>query len=949
MKEPNAYSRYSSKVKRINIPVPSFEYIHKSRFSNKQDYAKPNTLIGRDRIIEKLKTWLTKEETDGGTYLITGYRGMGKTSYVDRVMYELAAEPSFWKNVLGTSLFALVITLSVFAISNNYKCSWVVCAGLAILFSLIVFLIIYNWYKIKEHLKKWIFCKKASIYYTEKKGKKKRSLRWLIDTFKIHRSISNKEWTRIINLTKGVDERQKTYSCININISLGQEILDERNVLCVLTSQMYEKYRAYVLSPIANLKMWAVYVFVIIGIYALYEIELFDFIYSNNGLFGSLINTCIDLLIWGTVFYLVTWHQSRILRQLFVLSKRIDATMQEQIGVELQYKNSKGGAGETFNYDIATTRDIESKLITILDRIDRYPCQPRFFFVFDELDKIEDSTQAKDEDQPEYSNERYLPSGGATRKRQAAVLRLLANMKFFTSTAKAKFIFIAGREMYDGYLADMTDRESAISSLFNGVIYVESFCKNEKSERDVMYNTEMFIARQLLPFDYIEKKVIDRFLECKLKGTTYANIDINLKLYFEYLTTVYTEDILQSTIYNNDEERYRILNDARICIDKTINLLYHFSYYLYHVSNGSPKKMRLIFENLTRPLNDQNEFILQKGHVKVSPLDANDMDMDIYIPAKCDYLLSFGEKEQKVIGFIHYISFPVNQIFTNADQFGDKLLVSASFLINHIYKYHTGGFSWRNIEQTPELLEVYRIPGFRDFIASILNYLTQTHIIAIPCGLYQYKFRKQIAEEISLASKTSEEISAIFNFTLDESLSVKRHFEELKNKYNDRNGNETTQSIAGIYHILADLHEADEEYNEAIFEYQAAIHELKKGDVSSNDNPHRASFMLAYIRLMLKLGRTYEKRHTYESAYNTYNEIVGELIGFREFDQQQFDLRYAVIPTEQWPYYDALLYNHAHNHKNEEEAVTIRSKIVPQHIEEQQCVEVCATAQKARP
>lgn len=38
------------------------------------------------------------------------------------------------------------------------------------------------------------------------------------------------------------------------------------------------------------------------------------------------------------------------------------------------------------------------------------------------------------------------------------VMHLLANMKYFTNTAKAKFIFIAGREMYDGYLADLTDR-----------------------------------------------------------------------------------------------------------------------------------------------------------------------------------------------------------------------------------------------------------------------------------------------------------------------------------------------------------------------------------------------------------------------------------------------------------------------------------------------------------
>lgn len=142
-----------------------------------------------------------------------------------------------------------------------------------------------------------------------------------------------------------------------------------------------------------------------------------------------------------------------------------------------------------------------------------------------------------------------------------------------------------------------------------------------------------------------------------------------------------------------------------------------------------------------------------------------------------------GEKEQRVIGFIHYISFPVNQIITDANQFGDKLLVAASFLINHLYKYHSGGFSWRNIEQTPELLEVYKIPEFRGFINSILSYLMQTHIIQIPCGLFQFKFRKQISEEISLASKVSEEISAIFNFTLDESQAVKRHYLEMISKY----------------------------------------------------------------------------------------------------------------------------------------------------------------------
>lgn len=269
-----------------------------------------------------------------------------------------------------------------------------------------------------------------------------------------------------------------------------------------------------------------------------------------------------------------------------------------------------------------------------------------------------------------------------------------------------------------------------------------------------------------------------------------------------------------------------------------------------------------------------------------------------------------GEKEQRVIGFIHYISFPVNQIITDANQFGDKLLVAASFLINHLYKYHSGGFSWRNIEQTPELLEVYKIPEFRGFINSILSYLMQTHIIQIPCGLFQFKFRKQISEEISLASKVSEEISAIFNFTLDESQAVKRHYLEMISKYQQLHADHqivSPHAEAGIHHILADLYMADEEYNLAIFEYQTALKVLSQEN-TDNDDSHKATFTLAYIRCMLKLGMVFEKRKTFSSAYNIYNEIIDRIIRFREFNEKDFGLIYKEKPKERWPYTESILY-----------------------------------------
>lgn len=318
--------------------------------------------------------------------------------------------------------------------------------------------------------------------------------------------------------------------------------------------------------------------------------------------------------------------------------------------------------------------------------------------------------------------------------------------------------------------------------------------------------------------------------------------------------------------------------------------------------------MRLNFENFIRPIKNSDEFHLSKGKVK-RPLEKG--DLDIHIPARCHNLLSFGEKEQRVIGFIHYISFPVNQMFTDANQYGDKLLVSASFLINYIYKYHSGGFSWRNIEQTPELLEVYKIPEFRSFIDSILKFLLQTHIIQIPCGLYQYKFRKHISEEISLASKISEEVSAIFDFILDESQTVKRHYMEIQRHHLSMLDNEranSPHSASGIHHILEDLYMADEEYNNAIFEYQTALRMLSGTKEFSDPDSHTPSLMLAYIRCMLKLGVAYEKRRTLSSAYNTYNEVVDRLFKFREFKEDEFGLRYKMRLTDEWPFHEAVLY-----------------------------------------
>lgn len=79
----NPFDRFSSKIRRIYIPLPGFRYFHRP---SEVDDVDPH-FIGREQISQQLRNWLSDTENNGtGAYLITGYRGMGKTSFVSKVI-----------------------------------------------------------------------------------------------------------------------------------------------------------------------------------------------------------------------------------------------------------------------------------------------------------------------------------------------------------------------------------------------------------------------------------------------------------------------------------------------------------------------------------------------------------------------------------------------------------------------------------------------------------------------------------------------------------------------------------------------------------------------------------------------------------------------------------------------------------------------------------------------
>lgn len=215
-----------------------------------------------------------------------------------------------------------------------------------------------------------------------------------------------------------------------------------------------------------------------------------------------------------------------------------------------------------------------------------------------------------------------------------------------------------------------------------------------------------------------------------------------------------------------------------------------------------------------------------------------------------------------------------------------------------LYKFHKSAFSWRNIELTPEIIDINKAPQLRELISLITQNLSNYHITEIISGLYSFKFRKKISEEISFLSKISEREAAAFNFTLDESLSLKRHYkkvlEDIEVKYRDEKNNKTfINSISFIHMIIGDFHFYDEEYNDAIVEYMEALQNLRNIEFSEQN----ASFFVLYIRNMLKLAYALEKRKSYVAAFMIYGQLVSSVVKFREIDLNLFGLEEKSIDS----------------------------------------------------
>ncbi|MDR1345540.1 MAG: ATP-binding protein, partial [Bacteroidales bacterium] len=181
-------TRNNTRIEDLHIPIPNFRFHHTPSSEEEVD-AK---FIGRENELAQLQEWV--KEGKSGNYLVSGHRGMGKTSFVGKALNEIQEKPKKWIACLYYLAFVLIFascffTVLLFQFFNKSLDKTIICIlGFMLAFGLLI---------------KAFFClqnpKKANNYIISK-------------------------------------------------INLGHEVLNERDILSLIATNIYDKYKEYIHS-----------------------------------------------------------------------------------------------------------------------------------------------------------------------------------------------------------------------------------------------------------------------------------------------------------------------------------------------------------------------------------------------------------------------------------------------------------------------------------------------------------------------------------------------------------------------------------------------------------------------------------------------------------------------------------------------------------------------------
>ena len=566
--------------------------------------------------------------------------------------------------------------------------------------------------------------------------------------------------------------------------------------------------------------------------------------------FSALLLILTSLFFSVIMFYKIFPFYSRetdLIDKLESLMQKIDSSTSEEYKI-----GSKGtGINRKLSFNPLRSNSIESKLINIIK--ESYRNGIRILFVFDELDKLSG---------PLYnSSVEHVGMIQEIKARKKQVDILLGDLKNFITSSDARYIFIAGRDMYDAYLSETGSTNSLYESLFSYCIYIPSLL-TDGSDKQV----------------YLLDSMIEAYVSSKLHKENKEDKDYpNLKKYNNHLENLdekYIKKMQDDLKKESDpkesklkQEQYESApQERKLRREQYIFTLKIFIHFLALHSWGNCKRLITQFTS----------FVIKKE-----------------IDGKETYFIKFTTQDmQRLILASHsYILFHHNlsRMLMNAD---DKLVVSSLSIFNYIMKFHGMGFSRGHISRMYESINVHSSPELVRVIDVIVHNVLKNHIRRIRNSFYRYRFSSLYEQEIHFITTISDNDSAAFNFSLDEMDTVKRHYQNLLQEY-QTDGTPSSAKVP-IYVIIGNYHFWERSFDEANVNYNIAGEllekhwndELARAKERGKNASIPANLIIQLVEIFLKRASVAERLGNYSMAAALYQDA-------KDISEQRF-----LVPAE---------------------------------------------------
>lgn len=583
------------------------------------------------------------------------------------------------------------------------------------------------------------------------------------------------------------------------------------------------------------------------------------------------------------------FHELAYQRFLARIHRRLRATAESEVGTS--------GPLQSFIPFRRTSRELaytyetlEADLIEAIRGYNRAFPDRDLVVVFDELDRIRRDRSATDHGGTK-SDPNDLDKGDDGQIEGAQ--KLLAQLKNILLSAEARFIFVAGVDLHDHWLADISEFVHMTSSLFSHPIMVPTLLTDptDYMESDATSLIGTLIARSIVPrkgFMDIDADVRERLRSDSIgEVIPYVNTlgqhgdrqldgsgDITLDEVREHIATYPTVNTVATYL----AREFRGMKDGAQAVAyrchakggllEEVPFYQVFSFidmvnYLTFRSIGIPRLVFLYYDRYIIEREIRNQLYLEINADNLHPVQ----------------LLSYL-----------YQMFHVD-MSEAIKEHGDKLVFASLYFVGYLCRHHARAFDRTSIESMREVLSPRQSPQVRDILGRLMEMFERVCLIPIRNGVYDYRFTDHLRTEMRYASLVDETVRSVFNFALEQNEEIRKQYRreaddslkiamaESKMSLRKEDLPHYAGCLSGHYRI-GQLHEAEGQYEKALFSYRRSIEEYRaiydhtaarggRGEKVEIDGQDMTNMVLV-VRSALRIGLVYEKMSNYPSAWSYY-------------------------------------------------------------------------------